>query len=238
MHIKSLLKGAFVVSAGALFILGAAISLYFSIAIGGALWGASGSKIDDVGAPKEITIYLLTSYLHADIAVPLLPETAQRFGFLADSTFPFYHPDLRYLAFGWGAKAFYTTAGAYSDITLNAATKAIMGDESVMHIAPMAALATGPDSIAIQLNQRQFEQLLEAIESTFTKAPDGQAVLLAGQTHGYGDVFYESEGNFNILNPCNIWAATILRQTGIKLGAWTPTTQALKLSYEFWNISD
>lgn len=219
-------------------ILGGVISLYFSIAVGGALWGAAGSKIDDVGAPKTITIYLLTSYLHADIAVPLLPETARRFSFLADSTFPFKHSDLRYLAFGWGSKAFYTTAGSYSDITLNAAAKAVTGDESVMHIAPIAALAAGPDSIAIQLNKQQFEQLLKAIESTFTKAPDGQAVLLAGQTHGYGDVFYEGEGHFNILNPCNIWAATILRQTGIKLGAWTPTTQALKLSYEFWNIYD
>lgn len=222
----------------ALFIIWASVSLYFTIAVIGAFWGASANQIDDRDSSKEITIYLLTSYLHADIAVPMLPDVERRFGFLAGTGFPLDNPNLRYLAFGWGSKAFYTTAGSYADITFTAAAKAITGDEAVMHIAPAGALSPSTSRIAMRLTQQQFTALLDGIERSFTKGPNGAPILLAGESHGYGDVFYEGEGHFNILWPCNIWAATILRQSGIKLGAWTPTTHALTLSYVFWSAAD
>ncbi|MCB1428263.1 MAG: DUF2459 domain-containing protein, partial [Nitratireductor sp.] len=52
---------------------------------------------------------------------------------------------------------------------------------------------------------------------------------IAGASYGMADAFYEGEGRFDIMRPCNIWVGEALRRAGLSTGAWTPITGALKL---------
>ncbi len=173
-------------------------------------------------------IYLLTSPLHADIAIPVDEDVLNRFGFLAQSGIEIDHPGLQYLVFGWGSREFYTTAGSYSDITVSATIKAITGDRSVMHVVPSGKIGKSDNSIAINVGSAGFSKLLVFLRRSFINDDSGAPIWLEGESHGYGDVFYQGVGDFNIFKPCNVWTGKALKIAGIQAGSWTPTTYGLK----------
>ncbi len=180
------------------------------------------------GNDKEI--YLLTSLLHADIAIPVDAEVLRKFSFLKQSGIEMDHANLRYLVFGWGSRAFYTTAGTYADITFAATVKAITSDTAVMHVVPSGQLAQSENSIPIKISEQGFSRLIHFLRNSFENEADDAPFWLPNESHGYGDVFYLSNGNFNIFNPCNVWTGSALKQAGVPVGAWTPTTKSLKWS--------
>lgn len=169
-------------------------------------------------------IYLLTTLLHADFAIPVDDEVRARFAFLGEAGLPIDSPALRYLVFGWGSRAFYTATPSLVDIRPAPTLRAITGDDSVMHILPARDVSTLPDATAIHLPDGGFDRLLDFIQASF----QGKGSFLQSG-YGFGDVFYAARGGFNIFRPCNIWVADGLRQAGIPTGAWTPTTQSLML---------
>ena len=60
-------------------------------------------------------------------------------------------------------------------------------------------------------------------------------IHLAGESIGSGDAFYEANGNFNLLSPCNQWTGRMLARAGVVTGAWTPTTHSLTTSVAWHN---
>ena len=173
--------------------------------------------------------FLVTGLLHADIAIPVTPELKRQFAFLNSSTLPINHPNLRYLAFGWGSEAFYTTAGTYADIEAGAVLKAVTGDDSVMRVTAFGELKPSESIIRLALNEGQFRRLMVAIREGFAQPVP---VQMAGVSIGSYDAFYEGQGHFDIFRPCNQWVNEVLVNSGVPVGMWTPTTQSL--SYSLW----
>ncbi len=206
-------------------------AIYFLASMAGAIVpGKSSADSADKTTGNEKEIYLLTSLLHADIAIPVDAEVLRKFSFLKQSGIEMDHSGLRYLVFGWGSQAFYTTAGTYADITLAATVKAITSDTAVMHVVPSGQIAKSENSIPIQVSEQGFSRLLNYLLRSFENEATDAPFWLMNESHGYGDVFYLSNGNFNIFNPCNVWTSNALKRAGISIGAWTPTTQSLKWS--------
>ena len=160
-------------------------------------------------------VYLLTSPLHADIAIRATPGLLQRFAFLQASQVPVDHPGLQYLAFGWGSRAFYTSAGDHSDISVSAAFKAITGDGSVMRVVGWGDVTGLPDNIEIELTKEGYDRLLSAIERGFSRDDAGEQVLLPDASIGANDAFFESDYHFNIFYPCNQWVRDALLHVAV-----------------------
>lgn len=231
-----MIRNALACLCGCVFLLLFIPSLYLTAAIIGGIMPSSNTAQPveaDVERPYEIKLFM--SFLHADIAIPIDDDVLKRFAFLDAANFPIHHSNLRYLVVGWGSEAFYTSAGDYSDITPSATFKAITGDLSVMHVVPSGEIEFDAKTTSLQLDKEGFENLLNFIQASFQKSADQQPIFMDGVTHGYGDVFYKGVGGFNIFHPCNMWVNTALKEADIKLGAWTPTTQSLKLSLDLWH---
>jgi len=212
--------------------------LYLAAAFGGALVprgmdtpGAMAQETTD--SPQSVRIFLVTGLLHADIALPLTEELLAAFPRLVEAGLPLDHPALRHLGFGWGSRAFYTTAGSYSDITLSATLRAATGDEPVMRITPMGNLTTSSDIVAIDLSLSAYRRLVSAIKASFLRDGNGEAIHLAGVSIGQGDAFFLAAGHFNLFNPCNQWVGKMLHSAGVDIGLWTPTTHSLLASLKW-----
>lgn len=213
-------------------------ALYLAAAFGGALvprhLDAPGALAQDrTEEPGSVRIFLVTGLLHADIALPVSEELLAAFPDLGEAGLPLGHPGLHYLGFGWGSRAFYTTAGSYSDITVSATLRAATGDEPVMRVTPMGRLSANEDIVAIDLSTPDYRRLVSAIKASFLTGGDGKAMHLTGASIGPGDAFFLAEGHFNIFNPCNQWVGRMLHSAGIKIGIWTPTTHSLLASLKW-----
>jgi uncharacterized protein (TIGR02117 family) len=211
---------------GAVLALAAIVALYLAATLAGAAIPARGVAGSGSGETKRI--YLLTSLLHADFAIPVDDAMRQRFAFLRDGGVPVDHPELRYLVFGWGARDFYLKTKTLADIRPTPALKGIFGDRSVMHVLSARDVRTDKDAVALDLPPGGLERLLAFIERSFHRE-DARPVPIPGAGYGMSDVFFEGLGRFDIFRPCNIWVAEGLREAGIATGAWTPTTFSLEL---------
>jgi uncharacterized protein (TIGR02117 family) len=197
---------------------------YLGATVIGSQIAADRPLIDGSGEPAKI--YLVTSLLHADFAIPVDDPLRQRFAFLRDAEIPLDHPELRYLIFGWGSRAFYLNTPTLADLRPGPTIRAITGDASVMHVMAGRDVSKLPSAVAITLPPGGLERLLAFIEAGFTRK-DGKVLFLPGSGYGTADAFFEGEGGFDIFRPCNIWVANGLREAGISTGAWTPTTWSL-----------
>ena len=74
--------------------------------------------------------------------------------------------------------------------------------------------------------------MIDNIYASFKLSDSHLPMDLPGKNHGLNDLFYEAKGSFNILSPCNVWTARMLRSAGVNTGIWTPTTFSLMMSLD------
>lgn len=202
------------------------VLVYMIASVVGALLPASPETARNPGNVERI--YLLTTFLHADFAIPVDDGVRERFAGLADASIPMADPRLKFLVFGWGSKAFYTTAGTLWDIRPGPTITAIIGDKSVIHVVPSTDISGLENAYPVDLPPGGTARLINFIERSFAGVR-GVPEVLADKDFGFGDVFFAANGGFHIFRPCNIWAADGLRAAGLNTGRWTPTTYTLKL---------
>lgn len=200
--------------------------------LGGLIPVTPNQKASNDGLSK--TIYLTSNALHADIAIPVDAFTKEQFSFLAESGFPLTNPNLEYLIIGWGSRDFYTSTAEYSDMEFSTVWRAVTGDASVMHVAPGGDITKSDGVVPVHLTQAGFENMIGFMLESF-QSNRGKPVLLEGATFGYGDLFYEAKGRFNIFNPCNVWVSKALHKAGLSSGIWTPTTFSLLLHHKLYH---
>lgn len=210
------------------------VAVAVAVISGYLLAGLIGAVVPDypnnafTGRPAE-PIYLLMTPLHADYAIPVDRDVRKRFAFLRDlAGIPIDNPRLKFLVFGWGSKAFYTTAKSYADIRPGPTLRAITGDESVMHVVPAGDISGRPNAYRVDLPPGGTERLLDFVRASFAGGKASPR-FLAGKGYGLGDAFFEADGKFDLFRPCNVWAAAGLRHAGLATGRWTPTTFSLML---------
>ena len=215
----------------ALRVLAAVIALPFIYlgagAIGGVVEGAR-ADLDNSGAP--VTIALIQGPLHTDIMLPIDPALRDRFAFATAAGVPLDDPRAKWLLVGWGSRAFYTTAGSYSDITARAAITAITGDSAVLRLDALPDLTGWDELRELALSPAQYAALLAQIDGVLIRDNIGEPKLIVNAGLTTTDAFFAATGHFNIFRTCNVWLGEVLRASGLRFGAWTPTTAAVNLS--------
>ncbi len=186
------------------------------------------------GEPAR-TILVFTNPIHTDIVIPIDAGTLKRFGFLAAAGLPSAHPDARWLAFGWGSRAFYIETPTWADLKPGPLLAALTVDRSVMLVSIAGEIDPSHPAVAVyDIGAAEFAKLLDFIEASFQQGPGGP-ILIAGAAYGAEDGFFEANDSFNALLGCNTWTAAALREAGLQTGWWNPLPATLKLSLELHN---
>ncbi|TPL85812.1 TIGR02117 family protein [Mesorhizobium sp. B2-3-14] len=180
-------------------------------------------------------ILVLKNPIHTDIAIPVDDEVRRRFRFLADVGLPSDAPEVRYLVFGWGGRAFYLETPTWSQLKALPAIKALTLDASVMHVAVAGNIPEPhPDVAGFDVGEDRFAALLDFIEVSFQEGPNGP-IVIDDAAYSNFDRFYEANGHFNALIGCNTWTAAALRTAGLRTGWWNPLPVSLGLSMRLYN---
>lgn len=212
---------------------GIILGVYFVAAVVGAVIPGKTATIID--APRDVRVLMISGPIHVDFLLPADAETLDRFEFAGNAGVPVDHPDVHWLVVGWGARAFYTTAGSYQDVRLSAVVKGITGDESVMRIDVAGELPADFPVIELWLSQPQYTALLNEILSAFEIDAQTGAPQNLGLGLGQNDAFFASPDQFHIFRTCNTWVGRTLRASGIRSGIWTPLPYSVTLSHWLWH---
>ncbi|WP_027055286.1 TIGR02117 family protein [Mesorhizobium erdmanii] len=180
-------------------------------------------------------ILVLKNPIHTDIAIPVNDTVRQRFHFLADAGLPADAPEVRYLVFGWGGRAFYLETPTWSQLKAVPVMKALTLDTSVMHVDVAGDIVEPhPDVAGFDIGEDRFAALLDFIAASFQQGPNGPVVIENAHYSSF-DRFYEAKGHFNALVGCNTWTAAALRTAGMRTGWWNPLPVSLGLSTRLYN---
>lgn len=184
----------------------------------------------DLSGPPAHAIGLLQGPIHTDILLPLTPETRARFAFAEQSGVPVRSPEARWLVFGWGSAAFYTSAGTYADITAPAMLTAATGDRAVIRLDAVGPLPPLANLRILHLSEAQFAALLTRTSATIASHTPLNHPGFTGT-----DAFFPAHGHFSALRTCNVWLGQTLRAAGIPFGLWTPANWSVSLSLDRWH---
>lgn len=150
------------------------------------------------------TVWVTSNGFHTGIAVPA--ATARAAGFEPGAA--------PWVEFGWGED------GAYRGerLTLGAATRAALGGEGVLHVAP---LADRPDRLyapgvatAVAVSEVGEGALAEDLRAEVVRDAEGRA-LVVGPGKGRGATFYAARTPYRTWRTCNVWTADRLRRAGV-----------------------
>lgn len=129
---------------------------------------------------------------------------------------------------GWGARHFYTEAATFSDVSLPAWVKGVLGDSSVLRVECVGPVSAVSDVMWIDLDIAHYTQMIANIRADFA---DTRAIPNASLSDG--DRFYIAKGRFNIFKTCNVWLGQQLREAGVPFGIWTPAPHSVRIS-KWW----
>lgn len=212
-------------------IVAAVVSVTIGTIIPRPLWRDRAARVADATGQ----ILLLSNPIHTDIAIPVDDAVRARFGFLPAAGIPIGLPQVRYVIFGWGGRAFYTETPTWSDLKALPTLKGLTLDRSVMHVEIADDIDRHDPSITVlNVTDAGMAALADAVRNSFADGFDGP-ILLAGLSYGKYDAFFEAEGYFNALLGCNTWTAAMLRQAGISTGWWEPLPVLLRTSLRLHN---
>lgn len=197
--------------------------LFFLAGFAGALLPGGGSWEDE---PAEVRIGLLHGLIHYDFVLPLDDRLRADFAFAGGAA-----EGSGWLLVGWGAEGFYTATGSYADISAAALWQAATGDAAVIRIDRLPDI---PEDFAavtwLDLSRRQHDALVRGILADLPRDAGGRPLLHSAPGFTATDSFWQAEGRFSLLNPCNQWVSRRLRAAGVPFGLWTPTIQAVDLA--------
>ncbi|HZW40239.1 MAG TPA: DUF2459 domain-containing protein [Ignavibacteriaceae bacterium] len=119
--------------------------------------------------------------------------------------------EFNFVDIGWGDSAFYQTPGFDFNLAFqalffsSASTLRIQGYKNINNIDKAFE-----DSRKLMLNQRNFDNIKNFIDSSFYKK-DNKIILYSTEA-GNTIKFYKSNGNYSAYYTCNTWIADALRR--------------------------
>jgi uncharacterized protein (TIGR02117 family) len=180
-------------------------------------------------------ILLLSNPIHTDIAIPVDAGVLARFGPLLKNGIRADLPDVGYLVFGWGGRAFYLETPTWSELKPGPVFSALTLDRSVMHVDLAGEIDEAHPAVsAFDIGEVEYSRLLDFISDSFQLGAHGP-LRIPDAGYGDHDGFFEANGYFNALLGCNTWTAGALREAGLQTGWWNPLPQTLAVSLDLHN---
>lgn len=179
----------------------------------------------DFEQPSEgITIFVESNGVHTDIVVPAKSELTDWTKLLPYSDYEDADSSCKYIAFGWGDKGFYLDTPTWGDLKFSTAFKAVFFlGSTAMHVTYKNHEPSNPErSRKIVITRDEYRKLITYIRSSFENDSKGNIMLIDHKGYGTHDKFYEAEGTYSFINTCNVWTGKGLRETGVRVGWWTP----------------
>ncbi len=169
-----------------------------------------------------IEIALVSNGWHVDLVLPIqagdidwrqdFPATDTRLG-----------APLPFIALGWGDRDFYLETPRLRDLKARTALNALLGrGPAVMHVAHLPAIPSGEGTRRLRMDQKTYRTLAERLQASLQRNDGGKTILIAGQSFGNADAFYEAKGHYSPITTCNEWLAAHLRAAGLPAGLWSP----------------
>jgi uncharacterized protein (TIGR02117 family) len=185
-----------------------------------------------------VEIFVASNPIHSDIIIPFDDVMRKEFAFLkaGNGADWFDNPNVRFISFGWGGRAFYLETPTWDRLQAVPLFKGLTIDNAVMHVEPLGEIFPGnPNVTPLRISAGGLVSLRKEIRASFMQGADQAPMLIAGKSYGQSDDFYEATGHFNALLGCNTWAARMLRVAGLRTGLWNPLPQSLRLSLKLYN---
>lgn len=173
----------------------------------------------------EITLYLHSNGVHADVVMPLSDDLFDWTAIIdpADSPEGRGNAKMRYVGIGWGERNFYLNTPKWSDLTVPTALQALSGINATLIHAYYyeEPPPEGEHTVKFTVSREQYRRLSANLSRHF-KLKQGRAVPIAGAHYSRNDAFYEARGRYHLFNTCNSWLNRRLTESGIRGVVWTP----------------
>lgn len=209
--------------------LAAGVALFMLAAVAGGFVGNGAPAPADTNDLYRVGLAI--GPIHTDFLLPLDPALRRRFAFVVAAGVPVDDPAAEWLVVGWGARGFYTTVGEYTDVTIGAVARGIVGDTSVMRIDVVGRIGDFGGIDLLALTPGQFDRLTGAILADLARGADGVPVALRDEPgFTFTDSFFEGADRFHLFRTCNVWVSDVLATAGVPFGVWTPTPYAMRLA--------
>ncbi len=184
--------------------------------------GSSWTVNDDFieASQKPITIYIKTDGLHMDLVLPLHTAQYDWRNLLKDCSG--YHKNHRFVAFGWGDRAYYLESKSpFYFNPLTAFNAMAYLSRSAMHLTFLAQMRTTKKCKAVKVSEKQYLKLVEYIKNSLKHNVKGCVEEIKGAAYWQNDAFFESEGKYSLFFTCNTWLNNGLREAGLRACFWT-----------------
>ena len=196
----------------------------------GTAWCCSRIAIPaEKGAPKEVTIWLITNGMHADIVVPVRNNQTDW-----SCKLPFRHTisqdtTYRYLGMGWGDKGFFLDMPTWDDITFSLAFHAAFWlNSTAIHATYYHEMVEGERCCRMEISREQYARLIAFITQKFKTDAKGDFINIpTNAQYGDSDAFYEAHGRYNLFYTCNTWTNSALASCGQRHCLWTLSDKGL-----------
>jgi uncharacterized protein (TIGR02117 family) len=186
----------------------------------------------------SISIFLSSNGIHTDIVLPLENALWDWTDYIDTSLTEYDCADTRYVAFGWGDSALYTTVPKFEDLKFSTAFQAAFGSKSsIMHTEFYTYWSESCET-RICLDTFQYLQLATFIHNSFRMNPDGRYQYIQVPSHNGHDIFFRSKWHYGFLYTSNTWINDCLKSFGGKAALWTPLAQGITYYYPEENCDE
>lgn len=188
----------------------------------------------DVKPSDEVTIYLQTNGVHADLVLPVKNGIKDWSNQIRFEHVKGTRKSAEYISFGWGDKKFYMETPTWSDLKISTAFSATFGlGPAAIHTNFYDSMNEDETRKRIQLSAQDYRLLVDYIEGSFDRNADGSFIHIeTDANYGDDDAFYEAKGSYSFLKTCNTWVNSGLKSANQKAALWTPSDKGIFYHYD------
>ena len=177
-----------------------------------------------------VTIYLVSTAVHADVVMPLANEVVDWREHFPARCFRASTAWATHVSVGWGDQGFFLETPAWSDLRLTTALKALFWPSaSCLHVSCTAPQYLVAGTRPIRLTHDQYRRLAEFVRESFDARGPLETARMPGKAYGAYDAFFRARGAYHCLNTCNSWVGEGMAIAGVRVPWKTPLPKTVFL---------
>lgn len=131
-----------------------------------------------------------------------------------------------YTAYGWGSRIFFTEVPTWDDLTYSIAFQALFTKpESVVRVQEYYNVMN--NWIKVNCSKKQYGVVEKMIYDSFKRHPHHGVIEYVTEIDYDDAIFYEANGNYNVLHTCNTWVNDILYEAELRCCLHSLTSDAI-----------